>query len=83
MKNEVNFEKHIEDKFFDLPYGRYLLLNSFYKSIVDFKLPKKINIAVLGGARNQYEIVLLNLMGFETEVTVFGIEDEDVFFDLN
>ena len=22
-------------------------------------------------------------MGFETEVTVFGIEDEDVFFDLN
>ena len=53
MKNETNLEKYIKDSFSGLSYGKYLLLNSFYKSIVDFKLPKKINIAVLGGARNQ------------------------------
>ena len=83
MKNEVNLEKYIKDTFSGLSYGKYLLLNSFYKSIVDFKLPKKINIAVVGGGSNQAEIVLLNQMGFEAEVTVFGIKDEDVFFDLN
>ena len=54
----MNLEKYIEDTFSGLSYGKYLLLNSFYESIVSFKLPKKINIAVVGGGSNQAEIVI-------------------------
>ena len=83
MKNKKKSDNYIEDNFLNLSYGKYLLINNFFESIGDFNLPKKISFAVVGGGINQAEIVVLNQMGFQTYVTTFGIEDEDVFFDLN
>ena len=83
MKNRLNLNNYIQDNFSNLSYGKFLLLETFYESIKDFKLPEEINIAVVSGGRNQAEIVVLNQMGFKTDVTLFGIEDDEVFFDLN
>jgi hypothetical protein len=83
MKNSKNIEKYIENNLSHLSYGKYLLLKNFYKIILDYRLPNQLKIAVIGGGENQAEIEILKQLGFQTEVTTFGIEDEDIFLDLN
>jgi len=52
---------------------------------IDNYLPvnRPINVAVVGGYRNEPEILVLERLGYQTSVTVFGIEDSDVYLDLN
>lgn len=75
--------KYLDENLPDLSYGRHLLLIDFFNSIKDFQLPPKINVAVVGGGKYQDEIKVLTQMGFDVTVKVFGIEEEEVFFDLN
>ena len=78
-----DIENFLDKDFSDLNYGRYLLLKNFYLSIKEFQLPKDLRIAVVGGDNDQIEILILNKMGYITDVTTFGIENQDEFFDPN
>ena len=46
-------------------YGRILLLNKFEELISDHKLPKKIKIGIVGGSKNEPEVLLLEKLGYE------------------
>ena len=78
-----DIENLLDKDFPDLNYGRYLLLKNFYLSIKELQLPKDLKIAVVGGDNDQIEILILNKMEYSTDVTTFGIENQDEFFDLN
>ena len=64
--------------------GRTLVLAEFIHHI-DSQLPssRPINVAVVGGYRHEPEILVLEKLGYQTSVTVFGVEDSDVYLDLN
>ncbi len=65
-------------------YGRILLLNKFENLMSNLVLPKNLKIGVVGGSRNEPEILLLNKLGFNLNVTTIGIEEhDDVYLDLN
>lgn len=83
MINLSDIEDFLDKDVSDLSYGKYLLLKNFYISLKEYQLPENLKIAVIGGSSDQPEIKILNLMGYNTEVTTFGIEDEDEFLDLN
>jgi hypothetical protein len=44
---------------------------------------KTIAVAVVGGSHDKIEVKSLISMGFSLEVTTFGIQDSDIFVDLN
>lgn len=64
--------------------GRVLVLAEFMHH-VDSHLAsnRPINVAVVGGYRNEPEILVLEKLGYQTSVTIFGVEDSDVYLDLN
>jgi SAM-dependent methyltransferase len=64
--------------------GRVLVLAEFIHNI-NGKLPtnRPIKVAVVGGYRNEPEILVLEKLGYQTFVTIFGVEDSDVNLDLN
>ncbi len=65
-------------------YGRILLLNKFEELISNHKLPKEIKIGIVGGSKNEPEVLLLEKLGYEMSLTTFGIEaEDDIFLDLN
>jgi hypothetical protein len=65
-------------------FGRVLVLAEFIHNI-NGKLPtnRQIKVAVVGGYKNEPEILVLNKLGYQTSVTTFGVEDSDVYLDLN
>ena len=68
----------------NINYGRILLLNKFEELILNLNFNKNISIAVIGGSKSEPELLLLEKLGFELEITTFGIEEsDDIFFDLN
>jgi len=65
-------------------YGRILLLNKFENLIKNLNLPKNLKIGVIGGSKNEPEVLLLNKLGFNLNITTMGIEEDDnIYFDLN
>jgi hypothetical protein len=74
----------IENQLYNTNFGRILLLNKFEEILFTLDLPKKLEVAVVGGSKLEPEILLLKNLGYSTNITTFGIEDEDtVFLNLN
>ena len=74
----------VNQEFKDTNYGRILILNKFEEIILNLNLNKNICIAVVGGSKKEPELLLLEKLGFNLEITTFGIEEsDDIFFDLN
>ncbi len=65
-------------------FGRVLVLVEFVAHIGGFlQTNRPIKVAVVGGYTNEPEILVLEKLGFQTSVTTFGVEDSDVYLDLN
>jgi hypothetical protein len=64
-------------------YGRHLLLLSFKTFLEKLDLPKILNVSIVGGSNNEPELEVLKNLGYEINLTKYGIDDYDTFFDLN
>tara|TARA_B100001996_G_scaffold382531_1_gene374610 strand:- start:1173 stop:1949 length:777 start_codon:yes stop_codon:yes gene_type:complete len=64
-------------------YGRILLLEKFEQLVNFINTQKKIKIGIVGGSENEPEILLLEKLNIEYEITTLGIDDADYFLDLN
>ena len=74
----------IENELFNTNYGRILILKKFEEIILKCDFNKNLKVCVIGGSVKEPEILLLTKLGFNLNITTFGIEDtDDVFFDLN
>ena len=74
----------IENELFNTNYGRVLILKKFEEIISKCDFNTNLKVCVIGGSVKEPEILLLRKLGFNLNITTFGIEDtDDVFFDLN
>ena len=64
-------------------YGRHLLLLSFKTFLEKSDLPKILNVSIVGGSSEEPELEVLKNLGYEINLTKYGIDDYDTFFDLN
>ena len=58
-------------------YGRILILQKFEEQILNLNLNKDLKIAVVGGSKQEPEILLLERLGFKLDIALLGIEDSD------
>ena len=71
-------------KFYPNNFMRAVSLGVFDERVVKTFNPKiPIRVALIGGTHNEPELLWLSGQGFSLEVTIFGIEEYDVFLDLN
>ena len=67
-----------------LNFSRKLIVSLFMQNILRcFKPHSRISVALVGGSKHDPELSSLRELGFEFDVTTFGIEDSDEFLDLN
>ena len=65
-------------------FGRALVITMFMTEFSKLLAPKtKITVAVVGGYQLEPEIQALELLGIETDITVFGIDDNTTYLNLN
>tara|TARA_B100001029_G_C15001427_1_gene418306 strand:- start:34 stop:810 length:777 start_codon:yes stop_codon:yes gene_type:complete len=64
-------------------YGRILLLEKFEQLLGLINTQKKIKIGIIGGSKSEPEILLLQNLNIEYDITTLGIDDSDYFLDLN
>ena len=64
-------------------YGRHLLLESFKLFIEKYDLPVKLNVSLVGGSDEEPELAVLKELGYEINLTKYGIEYYEIFCDLN
>ena len=65
-------------------FGRSLVLSKFIVAMPEVFLPNSlIRVAVVGGYRDEPEVLALRHIGYRVEVELFGIEDGMTFLDLN
>ena len=64
-------------------YGRHLLLLSFKTFLEKSDLPKILNVSIVGGSSEEPELEVLKNLGYEINLTKYGIDDYDTFFDFN
>ncbi len=64
-------------------YGRHLLLESFKLFIEKYDLPVKLNVSLVGGSDEEPELAALKELGYEINLTKYGIEYYEIFCDLN
>jgi len=50
---------------------------------VNFESGAKLKVAILGGIAEEPEILALEQLGFLPEVTIFGIDEENEYLDMN
>lgn len=64
--------------------ARRIVQNHFRHAILQFSaLPKAIEVAIVGGSSSDPEVATLRELGFKTTITILGIEDDNVYLDLN
>jgi SAM-dependent methyltransferase len=65
-------------------FGRALVLSFFGENIISLGIEKKlIRLAIVGGYESEPEVLLLRQLGFNLEITYFGIESGLTHLDLN
>jgi hypothetical protein len=65
-------------------FGRTLVLTEFMENIMSsFDAGSTLKVAVLGGSAVEPELVALDKLGFKVDFTIFGIEENCEFLDLN
>jgi hypothetical protein len=62
---------------------RSTLLSLFEKSFPLSNVEKNLHIAVIGGSRDEPELELLKLRGFNLTIKLYGIENYEHHLDLN
>ena len=63
--------------------GRRKVLEIYESWIMANLNSKKMSIAVVGGGRDEVELEIFTKLGFQHEVSFFGISDNDQYCDLN
>jgi SAM-dependent methyltransferase len=63
--------------------GRRQVLEIYESWIRTNLISKNISIAVVGGGQDEVELEIFKELGFEHEVSFFGISDNDYYCDLN
>ena len=67
-----------------LNFTRTLIVARFLELIPQyFKIGNVISVAIIGGGRTDPELLALQALGFELDVTTLGLEGSDLFLDLN
>ena len=67
-----------------LNFSRQVVVLLFMQNILNsFESKQDLNVALVGGSENDPEIYALRELGFDFELIVFGIENADIFLDLN
>tara|TARA_B110000495_G_C22987962_1_gene581453 strand:- start:64 stop:750 length:687 start_codon:yes stop_codon:yes gene_type:complete len=64
-------------------YGRHLLLEAYKSFIEKYDLPRNLNVSLVGGSDEEPELEVLKELGYEINLTKYGIEYYDIFCDLN
>ncbi len=64
-------------------FMRSMLLSIFEQNVVLSNLKKDLEVAVIGGSRDEPELELLKLRGFNLTIELYGIENYEQFLDLN
>jgi hypothetical protein len=67
----------------NLHAGRQQVLEIYETWILANLTPDKISIAVVGGTKDEPELEIFQQLGFNYEVTYFGISDNNLYLDLN
>lgn len=67
----------------NLHAGRQKVLEIYESWILANLTPDKISIAVVGGTKDEPELEIFQQLGFNYEVTYFGISDNNLYLDLN
>jgi len=86
-----NFEKlHIDKKILKVSkrlvsenFSRAILVTKFISEFCQVYHKNEIEIAVIGGYKNEPEVRILKHFGYSVNVTTFGVENEDFYLDLN
>lgn len=66
-----------------MEYGRHLLLDAFDLFIKKYKLPHNLNVLIIGGSEAEPELEVLKNHGFNINLTIYGIELYETYFDMN
>lgn len=67
-----------------LNFSRKIIVSLFMENIQNyFNYDHPISVALVGGSKQDPELSSLRELGFNFDVTTFGIEDSDEFLDLN
>jgi SAM-dependent methyltransferase len=64
-------------------FSRAILITKFISEFRQVYHSDKIEIAVIGGYKNEPEVRILKYFGYSVNVTTFGVENEDFYLDLN
>jgi SAM-dependent methyltransferase len=64
-------------------FSRAILITKFISEFRKVHHKNKVEIAVVGGYKNEPEIRILKHFGYSVSVTTFGVENEDFYLDLN
>lgn len=74
----------IESKIQGNNFGRALILEDFINQfILKFSPGPYLKIAIVGGSKSEPEIQALISLGFSVDVTIFGLDNDNVYLDLN
>lgn len=64
-------------------FSRAILITKFISEFRRVYQKDKIEIAVIGGYKNEPEVRILKHFDYSVNVTTFGVENEDFYLDLN
>ncbi len=67
----------------NMEYGRHLLLEAFKLFIKKYTLPSNLNVLIIGGSEEEPELEILRNQGFSINLTIYGIEKYETYFDMN
>jgi hypothetical protein len=79
-----DFSKKLAIEIYPKNFGRAIVLTEFITQVSSvFKVGTTIRVAVVGGYPLEPELLALRHLGYSTEVTIFGIESDMKYLDLN
>jgi SAM-dependent methyltransferase len=76
--------KRMANRIHPVNFARACVLSEFMSQISEtFKLGSNLKVAILGGGPDEPEILALQRLGFSPVVTIFGIDENNEFLDMN
>jgi len=67
----------------NMEYGRHLLLQIFERFIEEHNIPSDLNVLIIGGSNDEPELEILRNKGLDLNLTLYGIEEYETYFDMN
>ena len=76
--------KWIANRIHPVNFARACVLSEFMSQIsMTFEFGSNLKVAILGGGPDEPEILALERLGFSLDVTIFGIDENNEYLDMN